>query len=97
MNDDHGPLAARRSRSKTSTHDRSGEVAAAVAQVTIKTGFDVDYYLDQVGADYYLTAAGEPPGVWAGSAAPGLGLVGLVDPDVMRALYHHDTAPAGYR
>jgi conjugative relaxase-like TrwC/TraI family protein len=66
-----------------------------VAQVTIKTGFDVDYYLDQVGADYYLTAAGEPPGVWAGSAAPGLGLVGLVDPDVMRALYHHDTAPGG--
>ena len=66
-----------------------------MAQVTIKTGFDVDYYLDQVGADYYLTAAGEPPGIWAGAAAPGLGLVGQVDPDVMRALYHHDTAPDG--
>jgi conjugative relaxase-like TrwC/TraI family protein len=66
-----------------------------VAQVTIATGFDVDYYLDQVGADYYLNAAGEPPGIWAGSAAPGLGLVGQVDPDVMRALYHHDTAPDG--
>ena len=66
-----------------------------MAQVTIATGFDVDYYLDQVGADYYLTAAGEPPGIWGGSAAPGLGLVGQVDPDVMRALYHHDTAPGG--
>lgn len=61
-----------------------------MAQVTIATGFDVDYYLDQVGADYYLNAAGEPPGIWAGSAAPGRGLVGEVDPDVMRALYHHD-------
>ena len=26
----------------------------------------VDYYLDQVGADYYLSAAGEPPGIWVG-------------------------------
>jgi hypothetical protein len=51
--------------------------------------------LDQVGADYYLSAAGEPPGIWAGSAAPGLGLSGEVDPDVMRALYHHDVAPDG--
>lgn len=66
-----------------------------MAQVTIATGFDVDYYLDQVGVDYYLNAAGEPPGVWAGSAAPGLGLVGRVDPDVMRALYHHGIAPDG--
>ena len=32
-----------------------------MAQVTIATGYDVDYYLDQVGVDYYLTAAGEPP------------------------------------
>ena len=39
----------------------------------------LDYYLDQVGADYSLTAAGEPPGIWAGTAAPGLGLVGQVD------------------
>lgn len=66
-----------------------------MAQVTIATGFDVDYYLDQVGADYYLTAAGEPPGVWAGAAAPGLGLAGTVDPAVMRGLYHHDVAPDG--
>ena len=66
-----------------------------MAQVTIKTGYDVDYYLDQVGADYYLTAAGEPPGIWGGAAAPGLGLVGHVDPKVMRGLYHHDVAPDG--
>jgi conjugative relaxase-like TrwC/TraI family protein len=73
--------------------DLEGRVV--LVQVTIATGFDVDYYLDQVGADYYLSAAGEPPGIWAGAAAPGLGLVGLVDPEVMRALYHHDIAPDG--
>jgi len=66
-----------------------------VAQVTIATGYDVDYYLDQVGTDYYLNAAGEPPGIWAGSAAPGLGLAGEVDPDTMRALYHHEIGPDG--
>lgn len=66
-----------------------------MAQVTIKKVFDVDYYLDQVGADYYLNAEGEPPGIWAGSAAPDLGLSGEVDPDVMRALYHKDIAPDG--
>ncbi|MBO0804543.1 MAG: relaxase domain-containing protein [Nocardiopsaceae bacterium] len=63
--------------------------------MTIKTGFDVDYYLDQVGVDYYLEASGEPPGVWGGQAATGLGLSGEVDPDVMRALYHHDVGPGG--
>jgi hypothetical protein len=31
-----------------------------MAQLTLKTGFDVDYYLDQVGANYYLSATGEP-------------------------------------
>ena len=36
-----------------------------MAQVTIATGFDVDYYLDQVGVDYYLTAA------WRASRASG--------------------------
>jgi hypothetical protein len=70
-------------------------VVGPLAQVTIKTGFDVDYYLDQVGADYYLNAAGEPPGIWGAKASAKLGPVGKVDPDVMRALYHHDTAPDG--
>jgi len=49
--------------------------------VTVATGFDVDYYLDQVGADYYLTAAGEPPGIWAGQGAAALGLRGQVGGD----------------
>ncbi|MDQ2811516.1 MAG: relaxase domain-containing protein, partial [Actinomycetota bacterium] len=66
-------------------------------QVTLSTGFDVNYYLDQVGADYYLTAAGEPPGVWMGSAAAAMGLAGDVDPDTMRALYHQGVAPDGTR
>ena len=49
--------------------------------MTVATGFDVDYYLDQVGADYYLTAAGEPPGIWAGQGAETLGLRGQVGGD----------------
>ena len=47
-----------------------------MAQVTVATGYDVDYYLDQVGVDYYLTASGEPPGIWAGKGAEALGLRG---------------------
>jgi conjugative relaxase-like TrwC/TraI family protein len=66
-----------------------------VSQVTIKTGYDVDYYLDQVGADYYLNAEGEPPGVWGGKAAAKLGLAGAADPDMVRALIHHDIGPDG--
>jgi conjugative relaxase-like TrwC/TraI family protein len=71
-----------------------------VAQVTVATGFDVDYYLDQVGADYYLTAAGEPPGVWAGKGAETLGLHGQVGGDkasakTMRALFHYGIGPDG--
>src|SRR2546429_3663232 len=71
-----------------------------LAQVTVATGFDVDYYLDQVGVDYYLTAAGEPPGVWAGEGARALGLRGQVGGDkasagVMRALFHYGIGPDG--
>jgi hypothetical protein len=40
-----------------------------MAQLTLKTGFDVDYYLDQVGANYYLSATGEPTGIWMGTGA----------------------------
>jgi hypothetical protein len=66
--------------------------------VTVATGFDVDYYLDQVGADYYLTAAGEPPGIWAGQGAETLGLRGQVGGDkasskTMRALFHYGIGP----
>ena len=68
--------------------------------MTVATGFDVDYYLDQVGADYYLTAAGEPPGVWAGQGAETLGLRGQVGGDqasakTMRALFHYGIGPDG--
>jgi len=68
--------------------------------VTVATGFDVDYYLDQVGADYYLTAAGEPPGIWAGQGAAALGLRGQVGGDkasakAMRALFHYGIGPDG--
>ena len=68
--------------------------------MTVATGFDVDYYLDQVGADYYLTAAGEPPGVWAGQGAEALGLRGQVGGDTasaktMRALFHYGIGPDG--
>jgi conjugative relaxase-like TrwC/TraI family protein len=71
-----------------------------VAQVTVATGFDVDYYLDQVGVDYYLTAAGEPPGIWAGKGAEALGLRGKVGADeaskeTMRALFHYGIGPDG--
>src|SRR5271170_5550352 len=75
-----------------------------MAQVTIATGYDVDYYLDQVGVDYYLTAAGEPPGIWAGKAAEALGLRGNVgghdaagkaSAEVMRRLYHYGIGPDG--
>lgn len=71
-----------------------------MAQVTVATGFDVDYYLDQVGVDYYLTAAGEPPGIWAGKGAAALGLRGQVGGDkasaeVMRALFHYGIGPDG--
>ena len=68
--------------------------------MTVATGFDVDYYLDQVGADYYLTAAGEPPGIWAGQGARALGLRGqagggTASAGVMRALFHYGTGPDG--
>ena len=68
--------------------------------MTVATGFDVDYYLDQVGADYYLTAAGEPPGIWAGQGAEALGLRGQVGGDqasarTMRALFHYGIGPDG--
>ena len=71
-----------------------------MAQVTVATGFDVDYYLDQVGVDYYLTAAGEPPGIWAGKGAEALGLRGQVGGDkasavTMRALFHYGIGPDG--
>ena len=77
-----------------------------MAQVTLKTGFDVDYHLDQVGVDYHLTAGGEPPGRWMGRGAAKLGLSGRVggtsaegkaNAKAMRGLYHYDVTPDGTR
>ena len=75
-----------------------------MAQVTAKSGFDVDYHLGQVGVDYHLTAGGEPPGRWMGRGAEALGLSGriggtsaegMANAEAMRGLYHHDVAPDG--
>ena len=75
-----------------------------MAQVTLKSGFDVDYHLGQVGVDYHLTAGGEPPGRWMGRGAEALGLSGriggtsaegMANAEAMRGLYHHDVAPDG--
>ena len=75
-----------------------------MAQVTIKSGFDVDYHLGQVGVDYHLTAGGEPPGRWMGRGAQALGLAGSIggtsaegraNAEAMRGLYHHDVTPDG--
>src|SRR5215475_197502 len=43
----------------------------------------------------YYTAAGEPPGQWAGKGAVALGLSGQVDPNVIGRLYQHGIGPGG--
>ena len=47
------------------------------------------------GAMSYYTAAGEPPGQWAGKGATALGLTGQVDPAVIGRLYQHNIGPGG--
>jgi conjugative relaxase-like TrwC/TraI family protein len=69
--------------------------------VTLHAGHDVAYFTRGQhrggcsGAMSYYTAAGEPPGQWAGKGAAGLGLNGQVDPDVIEGLYQEDTGPGG--
>ena len=43
----------------------------------------------------YYTAAGEPPGQWAGNGAAALCLTGRVDPVVIARLYQHNIGPGG--
>jgi TrwC relaxase/AAA domain len=43
----------------------------------------------------YYTAAGEPPGEWAGKGAAALGLNGQVDPGAIGRLYQHNIGPCG--
>ena len=47
------------------------------------------------GAMSYYTAAGEPPGQWAGKGAAALGLTGQVDPAVIARLYQHNIGSGG--
>jgi TrwC relaxase/AAA domain len=71
------------------------------ANVTLHAGHDVAYFTRGqgrggcAGAMSYYTAAGEPPGEWAGKGAAALGLSGAVDPDVIERLYQENTGPGG--
>jgi hypothetical protein len=68
---------------------------------TMHAGHDVAYLTAGqhaggcTGAMSYYTAAGEPPGQWAGKGAATLGLAGQVDPAVIGRLYQHDIGPGG--
>ena len=69
--------------------------------VTLHAGYDVAYFTSGqhrggcAGAMSYYTAAGEPPGQWAGKGAMTLGLNGQVDPGVIGRLYQHNIGPGG--
>jgi len=69
--------------------------------VTLHRGHDVAYFTSGqgcggcAGAMSYYTAAGEPPGEWAGKGAAALGLSGRVDPGVIGRLYQHNIGPGG--
>ncbi len=69
--------------------------------VTLHAGHDVAYFTSGrgrggcAGAMSYYTAAGEPPGQWAGKGAAALGLAGQVDPTVIERLYQHNIGPGG--
>ena len=69
--------------------------------VTLHAGHDVAYFTSGqhrggcAGAMSYYTAAGEPPGEWAGKGAAVLGLAGMVDPDVIERLYQESIGPGG--
>jgi hypothetical protein len=69
--------------------------------VTLHLGHDVAYFTSGqgrggcAGAMSYYTAAGEPPGQWAGKGAAALGVSGPVDPDVIERLYQENTGPGG--
>jgi hypothetical protein len=69
--------------------------------VTLHAGHDVAYFTSGQGSGgcaggmSYYTAAGEPPGEWAGKGAAALGLAGQVDPDDIGRLYQHNIGPGG--
>ncbi len=60
--------------------------------LSVSSGHSAGYLTGSVGAgreDYYTgaVAEGEPPGTWHGRGAALLGLTGLVDNEVMEAVY----------
>ena len=69
--------------------------------VTLHAGHDISYLTSGqggggcAGAMSYYTAAGEPPGQWAGKGAAALGLDGRVDPAVVGRLYQDSIGPGG--
>ena len=69
--------------------------------VTLHAGYDVAYFTSGqgrggcAGAMSYYTAAGEPPGQWAGKGAAKLGLAGQVDPKTIERLYQENIGPGG--
>ena len=69
--------------------------------VTLHAGHDVAYFTSGqgrggcAGAMSYYTAAGEPPGQWAGKGAAALGLSSQVDPKTIERLYQENIGPGG--
>ena len=69
--------------------------------VTLHAGHDVAYFTSGqgrggcAGAMSYYTAAGEPPGQWAGKGAAALGLSGQADPKTIERLYQENIGPGG--
>ena len=69
--------------------------------VTLHAGHDVAYFTSGqgrggcAGAMSYYTAAGEPPGQWAGKGAAALGLSGQVDPKTIERLYQENIGSGG--
>jgi TrwC relaxase len=69
--------------------------------VTLHAGHDISYLTSGQGAGgcagamSYYTAAGEPPGQWAGKGTAALGLSGQVDPAVIGRLYQDSIGPSG--
>jgi conjugative relaxase-like TrwC/TraI family protein len=66
--------------------------------LTVGFGSSVDYYTQLVagGREAYYTgavAAGEPAGVWYGAGAAELGLSGVVDAELMEAIYERVLDP----
>src|SRR5215471_18345295 len=81
--------------------DRAVEVTVTT-NVTLHAGHDVAYFTRGqeaggcAGAMSYYTAAGEPPGQWAGTAArKSLGLIGRVDAGVLDRLFMKGIGPDG--